>query len=69
MNLNYDLLPKADRQKIREAMIDEMEAILAHDGPRCTRTKRRLAAVKLVNQALSRERAKHTKETVCQELQ
>ena len=58
MHLNYDLLPKSDRQKIREEMIEQMVLILTHDGPQCSPAQRRSSAVKLVNQALARERQK-----------
>ena len=62
MQLRYDLLPKSDRLKIRAEMIDEMMRTFAHDGAPGTLLERRIAATKIVNQALSRERAKQAKE-------
>ena len=58
MQLKYDLLPKADRQSLRAAMLDEMVKELVKNGPECTEEERRAAAIKIVNQAIARERGK-----------
>lgn len=56
--LNYDLLPKVDRQKIRAEMIAQMELTYAHDCPEWTKAQRASAAIKVADLALSRELAK-----------
>ncbi len=58
--MNYATATKEDRQSLRAAMLDEMVKELVKNGPECTPEERRAAAVKIVNEAIARERAKET---------
>lgn len=56
-DFRYDLLPKETRLGIRAEMIRLAYEELENSGPVCTDEDRRKAAVKMVNEALARERA------------